>query len=77
MQKEEIRKLEAYLRATLGAATLTIKPRPQKADSAEVYKGDEFIGIIYVDEDDEEDAQEGDRSYSFQMAILDYDLEGF
>ena len=75
MNKEELRKLEAYLRNTLGTSSLSVKPRPRKDDSAEVYIGEEFIGVLYLDEDDEE-VDEGDRSYSFQMAILEYDLEG-
>ena len=43
--------------------------RPQKSDSAEVYIGDEFIGVIFRDDED------GDLSYNFTMAILDIDLE--
>jgi hypothetical protein len=43
--------------------------RPQKDDSAEVYLGDEFIAVIYRDD------EEGELSYNFQMAILDFDLE--
>ena len=41
----------------------------KKNDSAEVYLGEEFIGIIHVDDED------GDRSFNFTMAILDVDLE--
>ena len=44
-------------------------PRPKKDDSAEVYLGDEFIGVLFVDDEDDE------RSYNFQMAILAADLE--
>ena len=36
--------------------------------SAEVYIGDEFLGVIYRDDED------GDLSYNFSMAILDVDL---
>ena len=43
--------------------------RPKKTDSAEVYIGDEFLGIVFLDDED------GDRSYSFTMSILDTDLE--
>jgi len=43
--------------------------RPKKTDSAEVMIGDEFIGIISLDDED------GDRSYAFNMSILDVDLE--
>jgi hypothetical protein len=46
-----------------------VVPRPKKADSAEVYIGDEFIGVLFVDDEDEE------RAYNFQMAILATDLD--
>jgi hypothetical protein len=49
--------------------SISVRPRPQKDDSAEVYIGDEFIGVLY--RDDEED----DLSYNFTMAILEIDLE--
>ena len=48
---------------------IEVKQRPQKKDSSEVYIGDEFIGVIYRDDED------GDLSYNFAMAILDIDLE--
>jgi hypothetical protein len=66
---QEIRKVEAYLRKLFGNASIRIVPRPRKDDSAEVYVGEEFVGVLFVD--DEED----DRSYNFQMAILETDLE--
>jgi hypothetical protein len=50
--------------------SIQVKKRPQKDDSAEVYIGDEFIGVLFRDEED------GELSYNFQMAILEYDLEG-
>src|SRR5262249_49297292 len=66
---QEIRKLETYLKTLFGNARLRVVPRPKKEDSAEVYIGDEFIGVLFVDDEDEE------RSYNFQMAILGADLE--
>jgi hypothetical protein len=66
---QDIRKLEAYLRRLFGNARIRVVPRPRKEDSAEVYVGEEFIGVLFVDDEDE------DRSYNFQMAILDTDLE--
>jgi hypothetical protein len=65
---QEIRKLENYLRSKFGKA-LRVVPRPKKDDSAEVYVGDEFIGVLFVDDEDDE------RSYNFSMAILAADLE--
>lgn len=69
MQPDEIKKLTRYLRATFQLPSIDVRKRPQKADSAEVYIGDEFIGVIFRDEED------GELSYNFTMAILDFDLE--
>ena len=66
LKPEEIRKLTAYLKRVFQNPTIDVKARPRKEDSAEVYIGEEFIGLIYKDEED------GD--YNFQMAILDIDL---
>jgi Protein of unknown function (DUF3126) len=66
---QEIRKIEAYLKRLFGNARMRVVPRPKKEDSAEVYIGEEFIGVLFVDDEDNE------RSYNFQMAILGADLE--
>ena len=68
MDVQEIRKIETYLRQLFGNARIRVVPRPRKEDSAEVYIGEEFIGVLFVDDEDE------DRSYNFQMAILGSDL---
>ncbi len=69
MDKSELEKLQSYLRKTFANDLLQVRARPQKSDSCEVYVADEFIGVIFVDDEDE------DRSFMFQMAILDIDLE--
>lgn len=69
MDPLEIAKLENYLRSKFQLPTIQIKRRPQKDDSAEVFIGDEFIGLMYRDDDDD------DLSWSFQMAILEFDVE--
>ncbi len=69
MDPLEIAKLENYLRLKFQLPTIQIKRRPQKDDSAEVFIADEFIGLIYRDDDDD------DLSWSFQMAILEFDLD--
>ncbi|AVX04159.1 DUF3126 family protein [Maritalea myrionectae] len=69
MTKEELENLQKYLRVKFGNPQLLVKARPKKTDSAEVYLGEEFIGVMYLDED------EGERSFNFQMAILDIDLD--
>ena len=69
MDVQEIRKLDAYLKRLFGNARIRVVPRPKKDDSAEVYVGEEFIGVLFVDDEDDE------RCYNFQMAILAADLE--
>ena len=69
MDVQEIRKLEAYLKRLFGNPKLRVVPRPKKDDSAEIYLGEEFIGVLFVDDEDDE------RSYNFQMAILATDLD--
>jgi hypothetical protein len=64
----EIRKIEGYMRRLFGNAHIRVVPRPKKDDSAEVYIGEEFIGVMFVDDEDD------DKSYNFQMAILETDL---
>jgi Protein of unknown function (DUF3126) len=66
---QEIRKLETYIRRLFGNARLRVVPRAKKDDSAEVYIGEEFIGLLFVDDEEDE------RSYNFQMAILAADLD--
>jgi len=67
---DEIARLQAYLRRKFDNALITLKERSKTDDSVEVQLGDEFIGVIY------KDAEEGEISYAFNMAILDIDLDG-
>jgi hypothetical protein len=69
LDAKEISKLDAYLKRLFGNARVRVVARPKKEDSAEVYIGDEFIGVLFVDDEDDE------RAYNFQMAILANDLE--
>ena len=69
MKPDEIAKLTKFLRAKFELPSMSVKKRPQKDDSAEVYIGEEFIGVIFRDDED------GELSYNFSMAILDFDLE--
>jgi hypothetical protein len=66
VKPEEIKKLDAYFKRAFANPRLQVKARPRKDDSCEVYLGDEFLGLVYKDEED------GD--YNFSMAILDVDL---
>ena len=69
LKPEEIAKLTKFLRAKFELPSISVRKRPQKSDSAEVYIGEEFVGVIFRDEED------GELSYNFSMAILDFDLE--
>lgn len=69
MKPEELKKLNAYFQKVFQTPGLAVKARPNKTDSAEVYIGDEFVGVMYRDED------EGELSYNFSMAILEIDLD--
>ena len=71
MTKQEIASLQRFLQKTFRLDTIEVRQLPRKDDMVEVYIGDEFIGPVYrvVDEDD------GDVSYDFRMAILQYDLQ--
>ncbi|HEX9753387.1 MAG TPA: DUF3126 family protein [Methyloceanibacter sp.] len=69
MTSDEILKLERYLKKVFRLPELQVRQRPRKEDSAEVYIGEEFIGVLFRDDD------EGEIAYQFQMAILDYDLK--
>lgn len=70
MKKEEIARLQTYLRKTFGTPTLEVKAQPKKDDMAEVFIGGEFVAALY------REVEDGETSYALQMAILDMDLEG-
>ncbi len=69
MDKRELERVQSYMRGLFQNQTVRIVARPRKDDSAEVYLGEEFIGVLFRDDED------GDLSYNFQMAILATDLE--
>jgi hypothetical protein len=63
----DVKRIEAHLRRTFGNDQIALKARPKQKDSAEVYIGEEFIGVVYQDEDE-------DGSFMFEMALLAEDL---
>ena len=67
MDEKTIRKIEGHLRGTFANARIKLMPRPKQKDSAEVYIGEEFVGVVFQDEDE-------DGSFMFEMAILGEDL---
>ncbi|MEX0645937.1 MAG: DUF3126 family protein [Parvularculaceae bacterium] len=68
MDPFEIARLQLYFRTKFGLPNLSVRARRNKDDSAEVYFGDEFLGVIF------RDAEDGEVSYDFNMAILEIDL---
>ena len=68
LKPEEIKKLDAYFKRVFMTPGIQVRALPKKNDTAEVYRDDEFLGLIYRDDED------GDLSYNFSMAILDIDL---
>lgn len=66
LDANERTKSEKALKDKLGSPGLSVRPRPRKTDSAEVYVGDEFIGTLSVEDD----------GYYLTMSILDIDLDG-
>ena len=69
MNLSEIEKLRTYLQRRFNDPKLEVRARTNKDDSAEVYSGDEFLGVLFKDD------EEGDVSYDFNMAILEIDLD--
>jgi hypothetical protein len=60
---QELRKLDAYLKRLFGNARIRVVPK--HGDAADVFVGEERIGSLVLDEDEEDD----DRSYNFEMKI--------
>jgi hypothetical protein len=62
--------LSAYLRGKFDNDKIRVVTRPKKTDSVEAYIGDEFLGVLFVEN------EKGRRSYIFELPILDVDLDG-
>jgi len=60
--------LNEVIRAKFGNQKLRVVPRPKKTDSSEIYLEDEYIAVLFRD-----DAT--GRSWTFEMAVLDIDLD--
>jgi hypothetical protein len=69
MNKTELDKLTAFFRRSFGNASLSVRARPRLNDSAELYAGEDFLGVITKITD------EGETSYDLSMSILDIDLD--
>ncbi len=60
--------LNDVIRAKFGNQKLRVVPRPKKTDSSEIYLEDEYIAVLFRDD-------ASGRSWTFEMAVLDIDLE--
>lgn len=67
--KEDVARLERYLRKMFNTDALRVVMHQKKTDMAEVFIGEEFIAPLYREEED------GEVSFQLQMAILDIDLD--
>jgi hypothetical protein len=60
--------LNAYLRAKFDNESIRVVTRPKKTDSLEAYIGEEFLGVLFLEN------EKGRKSYIFELPILDVDL---
>jgi hypothetical protein len=60
--------LNAYLRKKFENDKIRVVTRPKKLDSVEAYLGEEFIGVLFLEN------EKGRKSYIFEVPILDIDL---
>ena len=67
MDAFELKKIQIYLNKKFKSKYFSLKEQSIN-DSVEVYLKDEFIGVIYKDDED------GELAYQFHMTILDEDL---
>lgn len=68
MTKSEMLRIQKYMNDLFGTDRIVLKASNQKDGAVEVLVRDEFVGVIYRDDDD------GEISFDFNMAILEMDL---
>ena len=68
MDSFEIKKINAYFNKQFNTSDFSLKVDENNNDSAEVYFKNEFLGLIYKDDED------GEIAFQFHMTILDEDL---
>ena len=69
MNASDAARVQNYLRQRFGNKRLSIARRENKTDSADLMLEDEFIVVVFADDED------GDLCYHVQISILDEDLE--
>ena len=69
MDRITLKKIENFFKQKFNNKKIKIEGRTNKDDSADVLIEDEFIGVVF------EDNEDGDICYQFNMTILSEDLE--
>ena len=68
MNRNEVARVQSYLRRTFGNNGIEIDMPEKPGQPVEIRVGSEFIGVLYRDD------EEGEISYSMMMSILEEDL---
>jgi hypothetical protein len=63
LEKSELRKLQGFLRQSLGNDGIRVTPDQKNPDNAAVHLGERKIASLVVDDED------GDRSFAFSMKL--------
>ena len=69
MDRVTLKKIENFFKQKFNNKKIKIEGRANKNDSADVLIDDEFIGVVF------EDNEDGDTCYQFNMTILSEDLD--
>ena len=69
MDRIILKKIEDFFKQKFNNKKIKIEGRANKNDSAEVLIDNEFIGVVF------EDNEDGDTCYQFNMTILSEDLD--
>ena len=69
MDRITLKKIENFFKQKFNNKKIKIEGRANKSDSAEVLIDDEFIGVVF------EDNEDGDTCYQFNMTVLSEDLD--
>ena len=69
MDRATLKKIEIFFKQKFNNKKIKIEGRLNKDDSAEVLIEDEFIGVVF------EDNEDGETCFQFNMTILSEDLE--
>ena len=68
MDRVTLKKIENFFKQKFNNKKIKVEGRANKSDSAEVLIDDEFIGVVF------EDNEDGETCYQFNLTILNEDL---